>query len=1788
MSTNTCEIINEESGHMVRQESIKYYHYGDKLKIIKPREGRSATGFVGLENQGATCYLNSLIQAMYMTPELRAGLYQVDPTELGIQYLEQDKKATDKKPTNSAVVEADENLVAELVSMGFSEHGGRRSLIATKNNLGDAVDFFGRNCDTPGFNDPPPDDVKKKKKPRLIPLELQRLFAQMQLLDCQTVSTQELTSRGFQWQGHDGRIQHDAHELNRLLIDALEKSLKHTTGESLCRSLYQGCLAYQTKCLGCNKVYEREDVYYDLLLQVIGCPDATKALRLYTSAEELDGDNKYDCDTCHSKQRAQRSVAIRTVPPILTFSCQRFDMDRTTWQRVKVISKSVVPLLLDMSVFVEGSAHAGLPLGSEEEERKVLAEMRGTMTWIDDVCAAATAAAESLVDRYGIEANLESLSAEETAVLSRQLSSPESVLSAGEAAGKKMLLYELLAIVMHRGTAHSGHYFAYIRDSLDKGKWSMAGSDQGSGDGVGISSRRCLVSESTSPPTVFVDEDSPVGRLVVIFQSEGQSWGVGGRERMLALRKLGDAVRKHLEKSWAESHNPTFGSLVTFVGLYPELFEFSEKSNQVVLRDVHVSLLSSSEFDLSEARLSKASGNNRSTASDSTDAELRIQEDAELAKALETSLLLEDTRQDQQQADDAGESWTVAESKKKKSPRRTPPPPESGLSSRTDSTAVPRSEVADKAKSAAVEALSQHLLGRFHGHFFEFNDSAVKAVTLQSLKSSFEGQNCAYLLVYRQKRRTAASETKPPSSKFAATKAKEADAAPSVPIETTTARLLSIPVVPAPPQQWLARVSKENAELAQEKQKYDDALTLSKVRVIFPVNCVTEWPLLHPQPGKRPKQSPLPDTFVEGLEVSLSDTATVQHLLAEVARAVEAEDPRLWDSLGVPCHDQFSMAVSQLRQVSAAATEGFCICPPLPFDMSILELCGGRRNLIGGSYPSATVLLWNGRDIEGQLIRTEPEYSLVQVQVTRLDPAGGPFTDEADVPTAGVVESATAMLWLPGRLGGKWLCAALASRVGLRGDNVLLHMMEQRSCDKRHERGLYATLVKNSSLPGLDEDVLLFGTPRCTFFIEANAGLSKDGCGCLAERHVAVRNGLWSFIIDTADTCKPLHEMSMNDIFSSEDSGNVDQNAKSSTLQIEVSRHATVGELKQRAYALVHKDSAADVLVHLSYRADEDQSERFLVDDAASLVNSGLRDGTVLSMLASDLKPMGTGVGNGNKGSATGAAAKSGTPSPFQVRCCRVSYKDVAGEGKQRADEWSISVDSDSVPKGLAERGPVQELQVSESDSVASVKQRVMALLLGDLLPTPPNPAASKGKGGRGKEKPRESDLPKPEEWRLCGTNWADERTLPLTETDVTVAKVAGSSANSGNKDRCGVITIGETAVKAGTLLLLERGRAPCKGMIISPVYLWTAKHASALTLRGVTAQSLLSAETSAYRDGSEEQLLESRLETKRSCLRPIGCVDNKVTCTVQELYRQVHSLLASQQRALAIAELPDESRLLVRLLRQDLLPGKAFWLSQVAQKADVSAIGRGGGGLPKAGSGRGGKSGGESASTGAPSGLLAFKKSGSIGLVVELLDLKQSDLSKAGFGVWVQRLRNPANNIEGRSAMTPDWPPIEVLVQGGSAPSMGHLLSPISETLGIPKTSMRVFKFNPGKSDLWLEVTNGSGGAAGTVGKGRGGALAKAKSQSILSAPYNFVEGDLVCAFDSSEVPTATVVAVLRPEDAWEKRRLAALRSAGRVNKGSIKSGQSRKRGPEIPLSLGGDLDFSDEDYLSEDDVDL
>lgn len=47
---------------------------GDNTKISGPPAPKNPTGLAGIDNRGATCYLNSLLQTLLLTPELRGEI----------------------------------------------------------------------------------------------------------------------------------------------------------------------------------------------------------------------------------------------------------------------------------------------------------------------------------------------------------------------------------------------------------------------------------------------------------------------------------------------------------------------------------------------------------------------------------------------------------------------------------------------------------------------------------------------------------------------------------------------------------------------------------------------------------------------------------------------------------------------------------------------------------------------------------------------------------------------------------------------------------------------------------------------------------------------------------------------------------------------------------------------------------------------------------------------------------------------------------------------------------------------------------------------------------------------------------------------------------------------------------------------------------------------------------------------------------------------------------------------------------------------------------------------------------------------------------------------------------------------------------------------------------------------------------------------------------------------------------------------------------------------------------
>lgn len=190
---------------------------------------------------------------------------------------------------------------------------------------------------------------KGGKKPRKILIELQRLFAFLQLSNQYALSTENLTN-SFGWKGSEVLQQHDVHELNRILFDVIDRSLQTTSQQSLIRNLYRGTFVNKIICLSCNsklfsiflfiilKLYlkldtsEREEEFQDVQIIVKGFQSLEESLRNFVTFETLSGENKYQCDYCSQKSDAKKGVIFRELPKLIIFSLIRFEYN---WEQVK-------------------------------------------------------------------------------------------------------------------------------------------------------------------------------------------------------------------------------------------------------------------------------------------------------------------------------------------------------------------------------------------------------------------------------------------------------------------------------------------------------------------------------------------------------------------------------------------------------------------------------------------------------------------------------------------------------------------------------------------------------------------------------------------------------------------------------------------------------------------------------------------------------------------------------------------------------------------------------------------------------------------------------------------------------------------------------------------------------------------------------------------------------------------------------------------------------------------------------------------------------------------------------------------------------------------------------------------------------------------------------------------------------------------------------------------------------------------------------------------------------------
>lgn len=362
--------------------------------------------YSGLSNQGATCYMNSLLQSLFMTPEFRKKIY--------------------------------------IWTYDERKHGDKRDCI---------------------------------------PYQLQLLFGRLQISKSPYVETKALT-KSFGWDLKESFQQHDVQEFCRVLFDAIEESVKGTPDENMINSMYEGTYKDYVKCLNCKHESKRQDKFLDLSLTVrndfdkIYNDSVEKALKSYVKPDKLTGDNQYFCENCDSKQDALKGLKFETLPYVLVLQLKRFDLDYTTFQRIKLNDKVTFPQILNANSLIgdaESEKDEEVAMNHEEEEEKkseeielnvvppdldsrILVQMRNSkIEYLSDDRDKKPIKIDKFVKDKIIAKQAEERREFQRKEIDRYLKDGENV-------------YELFSIMIHSGSALGGHYYAYIK-SFEDSSW---------------------------------------------------------------------------------------------------------------------------------------------------------------------------------------------------------------------------------------------------------------------------------------------------------------------------------------------------------------------------------------------------------------------------------------------------------------------------------------------------------------------------------------------------------------------------------------------------------------------------------------------------------------------------------------------------------------------------------------------------------------------------------------------------------------------------------------------------------------------------------------------------------------------------------------------------------------------------------------------------------------------------------------------------------------------------------------------------------------------------------------------------------------------------------------------------------------------------------------------------------------------------------------------------------------------------------------------------------------------
>ncbi|XP_054857186.1 ubiquitin carboxyl-terminal hydrolase 48 isoform X1 [Eublepharis macularius] len=192
----------------------------------------------------------------------------------------------------------------------------------------------------------------KDYEPQAICEHLQYLFALLQ-----NSRRRYIDPSGFvKALGLDTGQQQDAQEFSKLFMSLLEDTLstqKNPDVRNIVQKQFCGEYAYVTVCNQCGRESKLISKFYELELNIQGHKQLSDCITEFLKEEKLEGDNRYFCEACQSKQNATRRIRLLGLPGTLNLQLMRFVFDRQTGHKKKLNTYIEFSELLDMDPFME-------------------------------------------------------------------------------------------------------------------------------------------------------------------------------------------------------------------------------------------------------------------------------------------------------------------------------------------------------------------------------------------------------------------------------------------------------------------------------------------------------------------------------------------------------------------------------------------------------------------------------------------------------------------------------------------------------------------------------------------------------------------------------------------------------------------------------------------------------------------------------------------------------------------------------------------------------------------------------------------------------------------------------------------------------------------------------------------------------------------------------------------------------------------------------------------------------------------------------------------------------------------------------------------------------------------------------------------------------------------------------------------------------------------------------------------------------------------------------------------